>query len=481
MGHKSILILSSLFLVVLAANGYAENGVNGVSGSPVTIIANNTPQSFKSTGGVGGNGYPGGNGDGGSCVATGGDGNVSEPSGQDGGDGGAGGAGGNGGDITVYFTDLAQISNLTVIDTPGPGGYGGAGGYGGSGCQCGIYSWPSSDGSTTYYCTDGSDGSNGSTGPNGPTGNYGNIYLVNGDGSTPVKPSIPSVYLDMAKMSEGPITLSQNVWAQNNGAKALFSAGSDISDNYYFYEGRIETTVTFKWQASRPVTDFAGSQMLVALKGNDIEVTFPQGLEVQSQVTTDGSSTTYTISDAVMANQVANLALGTVTGNGTALSVHVTDNAQVSDEVQSTVALTYYVYENGGYTIQFQGAIPASALTVTAAGFDVAIGTLGINASYLAPGLNIYIALDITRTIGTDSQKVSLANYFTTAPFAVGSVLQVIADANLYSGTTVVGSVKKGDQYKLVTTQGQWASLQTLDGTAVKGWLQISDLELPPS
>lgn len=60
----------------------------------------------------------------------------------------------------------------------------------------------------------------------------------------------------------------------------------------------------------------------------------------------------------------------------------------------------------------------------------------------------------------------------------VGSLVDAIANASLYSGSTVVGAVAKGDKFHITQIQDQWASLQKLDGTAVRGWIQLSDLEL---
>lgn len=60
----------------------------------------------------------------------------------------------------------------------------------------------------------------------------------------------------------------------------------------------------------------------------------------------------------------------------------------------------------------------------------------------------------------------------------VGDLVEAKVDADLYSGSSVVGHVAKGDKFKVADIQGDWISLEKIDGTAVRGWVQSTNLKL---
>lgn len=65
----------------------------------------------------------------------------------------------------------------------------------------------------------------------------------------------------------------------------------------------------------------------------------------------------------------------------------------------------------------------------------------------------------------------------TSVDIKVGALVEATADANLFSGTTAVDKVKMGDRFHVMQIQNNWVSLERLDGTRPKGWIQIGLLK----
>lgn len=472
-------IACAICLFGLGVRASAYDGGNGRDGRSITITADGTAQNYNISGGDGGDGSPGSDGQTPYCPSTGGNGDVMMPDGGDGSPGGDGGVGGDGGGVTVYYKDIENLKKIYVRGTPGYGGRGAPGGRGSWGCRCGQSSWTVTDaqGNTqTYSCRDGSDGRDGSYGRDGGRGSYGRIFVV---GQTdPVKPPLPSVYIDMSKMETGAVQLSKNNWERRQGARTLFQTGSDISDNYWFFLNRTEVEYTFKWQARRPVTDFAGWHMLLQLDGTEAKLTFPNGLWVNSEVVVDGNKRTYVFHSAVSSGEIGNIQLSEFAGDGADLYIAVKDNAQISDVLTTSVYLEYYTAENGRYQVRYKDNVPAGMVPTTSDGFKILIGKLGIKDEYLKPGVQAYAGLTVTRALGTNSAKYSLSSYATIEhQFKPGDVIEAVSDADLYSGSDVVGHVAKGDKFHVVKVQGQWISLAKIDGTALKGWIAVDKVK----
>ncbi len=101
-------------------------GSDGAAGSSRTIRATGATQAVYTGGSDGQDGEAGETGNRPACHSQ-----PSEveydlqaPDGGDGGDGGAGGNGGNGGDVTIYYTNLADLRLITVNSHGGRGGRG---------------------------------------------------------------------------------------------------------------------------------------------------------------------------------------------------------------------------------------------------------------------------------------------------------------------------------------------------------------------
>lgn len=481
MNAYRITIFASAFFLP-AINAIAWNGADGANGRPISLNADGTDQYYQSNGESGGNGSDGRDGNNGFCQSTGGPGDVSQPPGADGEDAGSGGNGGWGASVTAYFENIANLKKVFIQAVPGRGGYGGRGGRGGRGCHCSQQSWTitGSDGtSKTYTCTSGRDGYAGRNGQNGSNGGYGRVLLMKS--AEAIKPDMPSVYIDMSKMETAPVSLSQNIWEKHlSGGRALFKAGSQINDQYHLYTGRREQEYTFQWKASRPSSDFAGWQMLVAMQSDGtVNVTYPKNLYVDSEIIETGEGKfTFIIHSALTTSEIANLTLGSLTGFGASAVVQLRDESKVSDVVDTAIHIKYQTVEDGVYKVRLDADVPASAITMTPGEIFLALGQLGIDEKYLSGNLQVYVGLTVKRSYEGKTWVLSLGDYFKIKEFDVGSIVEAKADADLFSGTTKIGSVKQGEKFKVKAIQNSWVSLERLDGSSVKGWIKIDQLGL---
>ena len=59
----------------------------------------------------------------------------------------------------------------------------------------------------------------------------------------------------------------------------------------------------------------------------------------------------------------------------------------------------------------------------------------------------------------------------------VSQVVEVTVDSDLYSGSSVVGHLAKGEKARIASLQNGWASLTKMDGTAIQGWIPVANLK----
>lgn len=457
-------------------------GRNGRNGQALVVRAEGQTASYDVQGTDGGNGVTGEPGYGANgCFQPTPDYDLFGAAGGDGGRGGDGGVGGDGGSVTVYYTDISKLGTIFVRGTPGNGGNAAWGGRGGDGCRCQQYSWTTtrSDGTTvTHTCRDGQRGNDAGGGNLGQDGSYGRVTLI--AQLDPVAAETPIKQIDMAKMMEGPFLLSKNHWEAKRGARRLFASGSDLSDSYSLFTGRTEINYGFDWRVSRPVTDFRNWWMQIQIEGNDAVLYLPNGLWVDAEKIVDGNNRTYVIKGAVSTGELGNLQFRSLGGIGENHVVAVKDNAEVSDILTTTVRLKYWTYENGNYRVRFDADVPAEALTVAKDGFEIAMGKLGLDPNYLKRDTQSYVGLTMKRALAARSASYTLGTYYTIKFLpAVGDTITVEENANLYVGNTVVGRVTAGEQYTATDIQGDWVALKKLDGTAVRGWLNVDHIATP--
>lgn len=458
---------------------HGQSGRNGRYGQAITLQATGAAASYDISGQNGENGLQGESGlSATGCIQGRPSFDLNGASGGDGGRGGGGGQGGNGGPVTIYYNDIEALKSVYIKGTPGIGGRGAWGGRGGQGCRCQVSQW--TVGTQTFRCRDGFRGSDASQGFDGARGSYGHLILVNQ--LTPVLPETPSYQVDMGKMEAQVLKLSKNHWQAKTGGVLLFQPGSDVANSYSLYTGRTELTLGFRWDVARPITDFNGKQMSVELATTTPKVSVPGGLWVNGALEDVDGKKTYVFKNVVHSNEIAYLQFSSFGGVGADHTIAIKDNAGVSSILNNKIHLTYYAVENGAYKSQYDADVPADKVTVTPKEIKIQVGALGINPDALKRGTQAHAKVLITRSLGANAATYVLSsNYVVNISININDHVIVLKDSNLYSGTTVVGAVKKDEIYAVSDVQGDWINLKKLDGTVIKGWIQSANLDLDHS
>ncbi|BAY16428.1 hypothetical protein NIES21_22560 [Anabaenopsis circularis NIES-21] len=340
-----------------------------------------------------------------------------------GGHGGKGGNGGNGGSITAYYTNLADLRKILVRATPGEGGRGGRGGNGASGCNCRRRSWEvetckGTPGSSDYKCTkkryrchDGRDGSNGSDGSDGRTGRLGVLSIVNS--KEPLAAETPNIKLSIAELTGKQFPLSKNKWNLRTGATSLLAPGSMVADEYREFAQRLEESFQIVWQEKQPSQSFGNQPVTVTLNdGKQVEVTFAEDLWVDGNSKSENNLTTYTVSHAILKQDVTRLAIGEFAGAGENLNLKIVDLAAKSDVLQTKFRVKFRARDNFGgfsdYKIVYSGDVPSEFVTRDYNRFILALGKLKIPEDALSPGTNVDIEVIATRSLGERSAKQTI-------------------------------------------------------------------------
>jgi hypothetical protein len=452
---KSALILSAWSLVGLSALARADvfgipgqpgapgaDGYVGAAGQNVSVVATGQEQSFNLRGQNGGNGA---NGQPGAHATA-----CRQPPavradffgapGGNGGNGGNGGAGGNGGSITVYYTDLTALKQISIDSTPGVGGAPGYGAPGDDGCRCDVREWtvpvqvchqvtppapapvhsgapaPTPTPTTVcnteqerHVCQDGPHGDNGANFAGGASGQYGSATLI--QSLTPLTPTNPNGNAQMGSLP-AQMTLTADNWSTSTGAAALFAPNSVIQDTYAYWAGRKTVQTSVVWNASTPQSSCTSQAVMVQVNGSgqvsaNIENTSVWA-ELAVSYANDGSATV-SVNKAVPANQAAQLS-ASLSGNDSGLVDVLNDAAKVSNivdtQVQAKVLTPGFL---GIMTTRFNGQVPANLLSINDSQVIVEVGKLpGISAGDLKKGKKIKVQLTITRSLGGQSANQEL-------------------------------------------------------------------------
>lgn len=232
-------------------------------------------------------------------------------SGGRGGDGGNGGRGGNGGNATIFYTDIAALSQLEIRNAGAKGGRNGRGAIGGGkGCECQESEWrikyciweterrPFNDAkavwqyssketrlcarsgnnydysssevseyrkddwlyrrtnkgvtrSDYYSCQSGRDGEPSNNGRNGETGMYRKVTLVP---RLDIPAEINSDRATIAVAISKKVGLVKNIWVEKNGLSRLLRQSSDVPDTYTYLQDTARLFYRFDWAAKESPT-----------------------------------------------------------------------------------------------------------------------------------------------------------------------------------------------------------------------------------
>jgi hypothetical protein len=402
-----------------------RSGRDGRSGENQTISADGSPVNLDLSGQNGEDGEDGERGSRTRCreerenVNY----NINAPDGGVGGAGGKGGEGGNGGSLTVYYSNLADLKKIFVRAVGGEGGRGGQGGRGTAGCNCRRRSWEikictGTPGSPNYKCTnkvyrcyDGSDGRDGSFGQDGKSGSLGSLSIINS--KEPLTDDTPTLKLAIAELANKQFNLSKNKWQQRQGATSLLAVGSVINDEYQEFEKRLEGTLKLIWQEKQPITSFANLTTTLNLNDSEqVEVTFPEDLWVDSSSKSQGKLTEFTVNYAIPKKEVTRLAVAEFADAGQNLKLNIVDLAAKSDLINTKFRVKYRARDNfsGSFDYQtfYDGEISNEFVTRDHNRFTLALGKLKIPREALQSGTNVDIQVVAIRSLGGRSAQQTL-------------------------------------------------------------------------
>ena len=409
-------------------------GENGRNSDNLTVFADGSSMTLDLTGGNGAAGEQGIKGEAAFCeqqtedVGK----NLRGADGGNGGDGGDGGVGGNGGSLTVYTTNPEHLKQIYVIAAGGEGGEPGRGGEGGEGCECDRPYWNEETcfgepGTSNYSCTtdefqciDGYSGRKGRAGRKGRDGKIGNLTLINLDKS--LDPDFPEVTAPIGELQGRGFTLSKNIWQTKNNAKSLFAPGSIIADKYQELVARHEHTVLVVWDAPQPVENFGDKKITLSLKGeNDANIFLPEDLWLETKKVKRDNITELFVFNAVRTEDVDDLVIDGLAGQGANLELDIFDEAEKSDLIATDFSVKYRVGEpaedrgflglgsDTDYKTKYEGSIPKEAIAKEGNLFTLQLGKLPIPQEYLQPGQKVEVEVMAKRSLGENSQVKKLS------------------------------------------------------------------------
>lgn len=400
-----------------------QAGRRGRDGQSQTVFTNGSQVNLELSGEDGSEGEDGIQGEDAECrrQPRNTDRNLRAANGGRGGNGGNGGDGGNGGSVTVYYTNLADVKKIFVRSTSGRGGRGGRMAYGGKGCDCRDRNWeiqtctgtPGTPGysckTRKFSCTDGRDGNNGSNGSDGKDGSLGSLTLVNRTEALPA--DNPSATVTMPEVQDKVYALSKNKFQTRSGAASVLAPGSVIADQYREFIERIETSFQLVWNATRPMTDFAGQNVTINLQDDkQVKVSFPEDVWVDGTTTQQGGKTQFIASNVILKREATQLKRADFSGSGTDLNFVLIDSAGKSDLISSQFRVKYKTSDDrfsrdDNYRTRYEGTIPAELVTSERNRFILNLGKLPIEPRFLRPGLPVEIELVATRSFAGRSAE----------------------------------------------------------------------------
>ncbi|MBD2269708.1 collagen-like protein [Anabaena sp. FACHB-1391] len=413
-----------LNIVNVGRNGQSgRNGEDGSSSTSQTIYADGSPLNLDLSGKDGQDGENGGFGSQPSCGqygSQGGNNDVYAPSGGNGGHGGNGGNGGHGGDLTVYYSNLADLKKIALRAVGGKGGRGGQGGQGTLGCSCSQRSWvrevcvgnPGTPNrqctQKVYNCYDGRYGSSGVNGRDGKPGRLGILSIVNRKAA--LVDDQPTAEIAISQLVNQQFSLSKNKWQIRQGAKSLLATGSILADEYREFEQRLEGSFKLVWQEKQPITNFANPSVKLTLNDSkEIDISFPEYLWIDGNSKTTGSLTEYNVNRAILQKDVTRLAVAELANSKQNLVLRIVDLAGHSDVINTKFIIKYQFHDHVDDYVNpetvYAGEIPPELVSRSYNNFNLALGKLNIPSLALNPGINVNIEVVAIRSLAGRSTQ----------------------------------------------------------------------------
>jgi len=328
-----------------------------------------------------------------------------------GGSGGLGGNGGDGGDATFHYSDITALRNVTLVSHGGAPGSGARGNAGGNPCYCHHYSWKAmvNGQPKSFQCSPGHIGASGFDSLSGKHGGYGALRLINQ--LEPLAPVNPTHSLNMEEILDGPFDLSDNRWSKRVGARALFSPQSDTRDDYDHFDGRIDRQYGFRWEATRPLADFAGKGLKMILQANNrVRLNVPSNVwHLGTEIGKSPQLTTYVFEGAIHENEAMNIHFQSVTGSYRDLKAVIQDDSGFSNDIQTSFRLTYRTKAFLLYRVRFSGEVDPKYVTKSGNEFTLHLGEMPINSKWLQSGMKSRIQITARRSYGSGNGNRGLS------------------------------------------------------------------------
>ena len=255
----------------------------------------------------------------------------------------------------------------------------------------------------TRHCQDGRPGHIGRDGYHGQNGRVGKVTVIpRSKALEPVRPR------GMAPISsiQSTFALSKNVWSEKAGALSLFGPGSVISDTYRFWEGRIDRTISFHWEATEYQPNELAGHVSFHVTDFNISYAFPNDLWVVAEETTNGDHTEVRIKHVAKEEDLQKLKVVDITGSGTGTVLEILDEAGISEFVDSE----FYIESDWNKTIgdrkDYKQWVEPQYVQRVGNRFYIAIGKLPIKEKYLKHGKDLELELTVRRSLGSKSKLV---------------------------------------------------------------------------
>jgi hypothetical protein len=192
------------------------------------------------------------------------------------------------------------------------------------------------------------------------------------------------------QLTQQPIFLSLNRWQTQSGALALLAPGSIIADYYQVFTDRIERTVEVIWPSPSSRRNWGDLSALVQLTQEDaVAISFPKILWVDGSQSRTGDRITYTLKNAIRAEDVTKLAIGNVSGSNQELVLSLVDLGGNADLLKTQFTLKYQTPASTRpglptYKTRFEGEVPATIVQTQGNQYQLNLGQLPINAQALS-------------------------------------------------------------------------------------------------
>ena len=314
--------------------------------------------------------------------------------GRSGEDGRDGEKGENGRDVLIQFDNFSELKLIHLNQSPGKGGSGGKGGLGGQGCN------------------GGDDGPDGIAGLNGSDGFFGRIFLA------PKKYKLSkektSSLVTLKDLATTELILTRHIWAKLKGAKKLFHSGSQIDNDFYFYEKTNESKIYFNWNSDKEFENYQKTKVAIKLTDRGLEVNSYSGAILVYTIKQIGNDFYLDVLDAKSELQLKNLSLGKIRKSGEKLTLEVKEKYNPGFNIKTDFVISIYEFDDLTRQQYFIGqfALKKSQIVRKDKVFYLKVGELNFPPEFKRTNVKLQIHLSIYRKARMQTRVLTLKGIF---------------------------------------------------------------------